>query len=82
MRCGLREIAIELHGIHRVVAIDYRDCGAYKIALGPEPVSTPDLELDAHRATLEIFAAEVAERHPNLDIGTYLMALDGSVEEV
>ncbi len=76
------DIAIQLHGIHQGVVVDHRDCGAYKIALGPDPVSTPDLELDAHRATLDILAAEVAERHPHLDVGTDLMALDGSVEEV
>ena len=74
------DIAIELHGIHQVVVVDHRDCGAYRLALGPEAVATPEIEIEAHRSTLQVFAAEVAERHPNLEIGTYLMALDGSAE--
>lgn len=74
------DIAIDLHGIHQVVVVDHRDCGAYRLVLGEDAVATPEIEIETHRAMLQAFSAEVAERHPDLEIGTYMMELDGSVE--
>ncbi len=48
--------------------------------LGEDAVATPEIEVETHRAMLQAFSAEVAERHPDLEIGTYMMELDGSVE--
>jgi carbonic anhydrase len=71
--------SIELHNIKGVIAIDHRDCGAAKIAYGPESIATPEKEDATHRAALAEFRKESMNRHPNLKVETLLMALDGSV---
>jgi carbonic anhydrase len=76
------DVAIKLHHVEEVIVIDHRDCGAYRLALGPDAVATPDQETAAHAATLAAFAAEVHARHPDLAVETFLMSLDGKVETV
>lgn len=71
--------SIELHNIKSVIAIDHRDCGAAKIAYGPDSIATPEKEDATHRAALTEFRKESMNRHPNLKVETLLMALDGSV---
>lgn len=72
------DVAIELHKIHEVIVIDHRDCGAYRIALGPEVDATPEAETEAHAETLRAFGKLVRARHPELGLQAYLMALDGT----
>jgi carbonic anhydrase len=76
------QAAVDLHRIKRVIVVDHRDCGAYKIALGPEHASDPATERAAHSDLLAALAAQVAERQPALAVETHLMALDGSVERI
>ncbi len=76
------QAAIDLHAIQRVIVIDHRDCGAYKIALGPDHLETPDSERAAHAELLGQLAGQIAERQPALEVETWLMALDGSVERI
>jgi carbonic anhydrase len=71
--------SIELHNIKSVIAIDHRDCGAAKIAYGPDSIGTPQKEDDTHRTALAEFRTESTKRHPNLKVETLLMALDGTV---
>ena len=71
---------IELHHISRVIALNHRDCGAAKIAYGPEKSATPQVESETHRAALMEFRKQVSERQPKLAVETGLMALDGKVE--
>ena len=71
--------SIELHNIKSVIVIDHRDCGAAKIAYGPESIATPQKEDATHRAALGEFRKESMKRHPNLKVETLLMALDGTV---
>ncbi len=47
------DIAIKLHNIHTVIVMDHRDCGAYKVILGPEHPKDPKKEKDTRRATQE-----------------------------
>jgi carbonic anhydrase len=75
-------VAIDLHKIHKVMIIDHRDCGAYKIALGPDHTKEPAAELAAHAAILMPLASKIKEKHAHLEVETYLMAIDGTVEEV
>lgn len=75
------DVAIELHGIHEVIVVDHRDCGAYKLALGPESMATPELETAVHERTLKTFGQLVRTRYPGLGISAYLMALDGTVQQ-
>ena len=74
--------AIDLHKIKKAIIIDHRDCGAYKIAFGPDHALDPALELSVHAAVLRPFAAKIKEKYATLEVETYLMALDGSVEDV
>jgi len=72
--------SIQLHHIPKVIAMNHRDCGAAKIAYGAERVANPAIETVTHAAALEAFRAQVALRHPRMQVETGLMALDGSVE--
>jgi carbonic anhydrase len=72
--------SIQLHHISKVIAIDHRDCGAAKIAYGPEKVANPQIETETHRAALIEFRRQVGEHQPKLAVETGLMALDGKVE--
>lgn len=76
------KVAIDLHGIKKVMVIDHRDCGAYKIAFGPEHAKDPGVEMSVHAAVLRPFAAKIKEKYAALEVETYLMALDGTVEDV
>ena len=75
-------VAIDLHKTHKVMIIDRRNCGAYKIALGPDHTKDPAIELSAHAAILMPLAGKIWEKHAHLDVETYLMAIDGTVEGV
>jgi carbonic anhydrase len=72
--------SMQLHKIPKVIAIDHRDCGAAKIAYGPDKVANPQVETETHRAALAEFRKQVNERQPSLAVETGLMALDGKVE--
>jgi len=72
--------SIQLHHIPKVIALDHRDCGAAKIAYGPEKVANPEVETETHRAALMELRRQMGERQPKLAVETGLMALDGKVE--
>jgi carbonic anhydrase len=72
--------SLQLHHLKRVIAIDHRDCGAARIAYGPDSIATPQIETKTHRRVLAEFRAAVAQHHPTLTVETGLMALDGSIE--
>jgi carbonic anhydrase len=72
--------SIQLHHIKKVIAIDHRDCGAAKIAYGPEKVANPKIETETHRTAMADFRKQVSERHPDLKVETGLMALNGRIE--
>ncbi|OBJ80973.1 hypothetical protein A9W97_26475 [Mycobacterium gordonae] len=74
--------SIELHSINGVIVVNHRDCGAVQIAYGPDAISTPERETATHERILGTFREETLRRHPGIDVETWLMALDGSVEQV
>lgn len=76
------DIAIKLHNIHTVIVMDHRDCGAYKVILGPEHARDPGKEKDTHAAQLKKLKAMINEKYPKLKVEMLLMALDGKVETV
>lgn len=76
------DVAINLHHIHKVMVIDHRDCGAYKVILGAETVDTPEKELAIHAQQLHALRDAIKQRHPNLEVELALMDLDGKVEEI
>lgn len=76
------DIAIKLHNIHRVIVLDHRDCGAYKVILGPEHAKDPKVEKETHAAQLKTLKGMISKKHPKLEVETLLMSLDGKVETV
>ncbi len=73
-------LAIKLHGIHRVVVIDHRDCGAYKLILGKDLAGDPAEETKVHGRIMARLKRQILAHHPALAVETGLMALDGSVQ--
>jgi carbonic anhydrase len=72
--------SMQLHHIPKVIAMNHRDCGAAKIAYGPEAVKDKATETATHQAALTEFKKQVSERQPTLQVELGLMAVDGSVE--
>lgn len=76
------DISIKLHHIQRVVIMDHRDCGAYKVILGPEVTSSREHETETHAKTLRAFRDQINERYTDLEVEMLLMDLDGKVEVI
>ncbi len=74
------DVAKKLHHIQKVIIMDHRDCGAYRVFLGLDLKDDPVREKQVHTEQLLKLAAAVKEKHPDLGVETLLMALDGSVE--
>ena len=72
--------SIQLHAVPKVIAMDHRDCGAAKIAYGPEAVKDQPTETATHKAALLEFKKQVGERQPKLAVELGLMAVGGNVE--
>ena len=76
------DLARQLHGVEQVIVVDHRDCGAYRLALGDAAVDTTEKETQMHALAIGEFALRVKDRHPDLTVRGYLMALDGTAEEI
>ena len=76
------QVAIDLHKVHKVIIVDHRDCGAFKIAYGEEHTKDAALERSVHAAVLLPLSLEIRQKYPKLHVETYLMALDGTVEPI
>ncbi len=74
--------AKQLHGIKKVMVIDHRDCGAYRLFLGEAAVKDPKTEFESHARVLGTFHQLVKKAAPELEVELNLMALDGSVVTV
>jgi len=71
------EVAIALHGIHTVIILDHRDCGAYREfeALPEEPSEAPGLvpERTIHQHYMDRLAALITKSHRSLRVITDLL---------
>lgn len=76
------QIAKTLHHIQKVIVVDHRDCGAYKVAFGDKFAAEKTAETEQHKKVMAEFKAVLAKKHPDLGVEFYLMALDGSAEVV
>jgi carbonic anhydrase len=74
--------SIQLHSIKQVIVINHRDCGAAGIAYGEAAVADRAAETKTHREAMAAFRRQLAERHPKIGAETWLMALDGTVEDL
>lgn len=76
------EIAIKLHGVKRVIAVNHRDCGAYKLVFGKDFGQLPDEETQVHTQTMSDFRDMVKQKQPTIEVELLLMHLDGHVEPI
>ena len=76
------DTAIQLHGIQRVIVMDHRDCGAYKLVLGDDLARDPAKETAVHTSTLRSLRQQIVAKHKTLEVELLLMSLDGRVEAV
>ena len=74
------DLAVELHGVKRVIAVNHRDCGAFKLAFGEDFGKLPDEETEAHSQVMLEFRDRVAKRRSALEVELLLMSLDGHVQ--
>lgn len=74
------DLAIKLHNIRRVIILDHRECGSYRVIFGTN--LSGDEEKTQHAQELHRLAREIHDNYPSLEIEKLLMALDGSVETV
>ena len=75
-------IAKTLHHIKKVIAVDHRDCGAYKVAFGKDFAGEKNAETAQHKGIMLQVQAMLKQKHPDLSSEFYLMALDGTAERV
>ncbi len=76
------DVALQLHSIHKVIVIDHRDCGAYRVFLGEDFGKEREKETAIHAETLRTLARQIHSKRPNLEVELLLMDLDGKVETV
>ena len=76
------QVALDLHHIHKIVIMDHRDCGAYKVILGKDLAADPKEELAVHATQMRSLKADIGKKYPNLQVELLLMALNGKVETV
>jgi len=75
-------IAKQLHHIKKVIVLDHRDCGAYKVAFGKDYAGEHAKETAQHKTVMESVRTAMTQMHPDLGTEFYLMGLDGSAERI
>jgi hypothetical protein len=76
------DIARQLHHVRRLVVVDHRDCGAYKVVFGKDFASRAPAEDAQHLAVMQKVKAQLEQKHPELTSEYYLMALDGTAKKL
>ena len=76
------DVAINLHAIHKVIVMDHKDCGAYKVILGADKVADAKMEKDVHTVQLKELKSQINKKHPKLEVELLLMSLDGKAETI
>ena len=76
------DIAKTLHHVKRLVVLDHRDCGAYKVAFGDKFAPNPPQEDAQHKGVMEQLKVKLLAMHPDLASEYYLMALDGTAKRL
>ncbi len=76
------EVAIQLHQINKVILLDHRDCGAYKVILGEDFAKDRAKETAIHAEQLRDLSKRVLAQYPSLQVELLLMSLDGKVEKI
>jgi carbonic anhydrase len=79
---GHLDVAIKLHNIHKVIILDHRDCGAYKVILGEDFAKNADKETAAHSRQLRKLRDAILKKNDKLEVEMALMDLDGKVMKI
>jgi carbonic anhydrase len=72
----------DLHHIKQVIFLDHYGCGAYKKIHGDTHTKSQKAERDLHKETFKKVRAEMKKRYPKLKVYTFIMDLDGNVENI
>ncbi|RTK92436.1 MAG: hypothetical protein EKK61_04490 [Rickettsiales bacterium] len=72
----------DLHKIKRVIFVDHLGCGAYKVLKGNDILKTVEIEKASHLETFQTARKKLKQHFPDLDVHTFLMDLDGNVENI
>lgn len=76
------DLAIKLHGVKRVIAINHRDCGAFKLTYNKDFGKSPDEETAIHTKVMTEFRDLVKRKQPIVEVELLLMWLDGHVQPI
>jgi hypothetical protein len=76
------DTAIALHKIEKLIVLDHRDCGAYKIVFGADSIADREIETALHRSQMILLREELRKRQPSLGFEGALMGLNGWVENL
>ena len=76
------KIAIDLHHIKKVILMDHRDCGAYKVILKTDFSKDQQIETRVHGKFLRDLMVAIHKRYPELEVERLMMNLDGTVQKI
>ena len=88
------DISYSLHNIEEIIVMDHMECVAYKVQLNNGVKFTPYVELQKHIENLNSFRNSINQKYtttvpndpdkfiPKFEVKTWLMSLDGSVDEM
>lgn len=76
------EVLKKLHHVKRVILLDHRDCGAYKLIMGHEHTKNHESETKMHHEVLSQAKSAIETKFPQLKVYTLLLGLDGVVEVI
>jgi carbonic anhydrase len=76
------KIATDLHHVKKVILMDHRDCGAYKVILKADFSKDPQMETRVHSKFLRDLMVEIHKRYPELEVERSMMNLDGTVQKI
>lgn len=76
------KVAIDLHHIKRVILMDHRDCGAYKVILQADFSKDLQMETRIHGKFLRELMVAIHKTYPELEVERLLMNLDGTVQKI
>ena len=69
------------NNIHKVIILDHRDCGAYKVFLKQEGLEKDRAkENKVHLEQMNALAETIQKEYPQLDVELAIIDLEGKVE--
>ena len=79
--CQQERVIARLYNIKRVILLEHRDCGAFKLIKGSKHTATQELETQTHLEVMQEAKKSLQSKFSHLEVYTMLLDLDGSVED-